>query len=307
MSLIQNDNDISSRDPKVRKKIALKIKQNLEIALNDQPIEEITKLISNLTTEIYQCINSTDIYERLGGLTIIDSVLDVLRDDTATLVRFAIYHRLAINAVSTAGSEELIELSCQLLGHFGKIGGSQIADFLEKEVDNALDWLTNDHQSNRHLLALSMIKQLARNSPIIFYQKMQKFIDIIWFKLKSDKVVIRLAAYQALKEVLKILYQKESTEKTNWYQSLYNNITPYMSNEQINPEISKAKPEEIHGMLLIITGLVKAGDKFARDHFTEMMNFSLQCKDIKEKHIKSSVISIILNILNRISTYICKI
>lgn len=311
MSSILNDSDLVSRDPKVRKKAAYKVRLNLEIALKDQPVEELTKLFTNLTTEIFHYINSTDIYDRLGGLTIIDSILDILRNDVQTLVRFALYNRLAINAVSTASSDELIEMSCQLLGHFGKIDGSQIADFLEKEVDCALDWLNNEHQSNRHLLALTMIKQLAQNSPIIFYQKMQKFIDNIWLKLKSDKYHIRQAAYEALKEVLKLLYQKESSDKNNWYEKLYNNISDYISNEvMISSEISKVNPEEIHGMLLIITGLVKAGDKFARERCNEMMKFTLECKDIKDKYIRNSVISIILLLLlfsilfNRISTYL---
>lgn len=81
MSSILNDSDLVSRDPKVRKKAAYKVRLNLEIALKDQPVEELTKLFTNLTTEIFHYINSTDIYDRLGGLTIIDSILDILRND----------------------------------------------------------------------------------------------------------------------------------------------------------------------------------------------------------------------------------
>lgn len=174
-------------------------------------------------------------------------------------------------------------------------------------MDCALEWLNNEHQSNRHLLALTMIKQLARNSPIIFYQKMDKFIDNIWLKLKSDKYHIRIAAYRALKESLKLLYQKESSDKMRWYEKLYSNISEYISNNNGNNgngvmtmnsnnnninELSKVNGDEVHGMLLIIMSLIKAGDKFARDHCSEMMKFTLECKDIKDKYIRSSVISI---------------
>lgn len=72
-----------------------------------------------------------------------------------------------------------------------------IAECVEFEVKRSLEWLQERerYEPRRHAAVL-VLKELAQNSPTLFYVHVSSFVDLIWVALRDPKVsncILRVA------------------------------------------------------------------------------------------------------------------
>jgi FKBP12-rapamycin complex-associated protein len=65
---------------------------------------------------------------------------------------------------------ECIALAAKTLGHLAKAGGALRADFVDKEVRRALEWIKGERIESSRFAAVLVLKELAENAPTLFYQ-----------------------------------------------------------------------------------------------------------------------------------------
>ena len=76
---------------------------------------------------------------------------------------------------------------------------------MEFEVKRALEWLSSDrHESRRHAAVL-VLRELAKNSPTLFYAYVPQVLELIWTALRDPKVTIRESAAECLSSCLEII------------------------------------------------------------------------------------------------------
>lgn len=183
--------------------------------------------------------------EKMGGIMLIQELIDCTSANTENkIIKFA-------NTLSAALKNNtdfvLILMIAGALGHMAKYNSVAHLDYIENELNRALEWLkmdtikdNNKDHPHRRLAACAILQQLADNAPTIFFVKISEFFDIIWGPLRDPKDAIRLAAAKALSSCLAVL--KQRTYHLQWYFNIY---------EQIHEGFRKATPESIHGSLLV--------------------------------------------------------
>ena len=76
------------------------------------------------------------------------------------------------------------------------------------------------HEARRHASVL-ILRDMAHNAPTLFYPYVSQFFENIWVALRDAKVVIREGAADALRACLELISQRESQQRPQWYQNIY--------------------------------------------------------------------------------------
>ena len=175
----------------------------------------------------------------------------------------------------------LIVLVAEALGHMARCSPVAHVDFVESELNRALEWLRVDVSRDlphRRLAACAILQQLADNAPTIFFARTSEFFDIIWGPLRDAKEPIRLAAAKALSACLAVL--KQRTYHLQWYFNIY---------EQIHEGFRRNTPESIHGSLLVTREVLLHTGDFMIPRFKEICTAIMKLKEHRSKTIRSAV------------------
>lgn len=103
-----------------------------------------------------------------------------------------------------------------LTGYYLWIGSLIIASFPKIHLIYPYALLGERNELRRHAAVL-IIRELAINVPTLVYAYVSDILDLIWAALRDFKVDIRLAAADALSQVLEIIYKRETTKRQEWY------------------------------------------------------------------------------------------
>jgi FKBP12-rapamycin complex-associated protein len=135
--------DLRDRDEKVRKKAARDLRVYVEGEAREISSESFTKVMNDLNRRIFDLVNSSDVHCKMGGISIIDELIDVTYEENDTKIfRFANYLRMVFQQstkVATAADERLLQMASKALGHLARAGGTLTADIVEFEVGSSLD------------------------------------------------------------------------------------------------------------------------------------------------------------------------
>ena len=101
----------------------------------------------------------------------------------------------------------LIESIAEAFGHMARNSPVSHVDFVECELNRALEWLRGE-QPHRRLAACAVLQQLAENAPTIFFARTKEFFDLVWGPLWDSREKIRLCAAKALSACLAVLRQR---------------------------------------------------------------------------------------------------
>ena len=94
-----------------------------------------TKFSNEINKRIFELIQSPESNDKIGGITAIDSLIDVTDEEKIT--RFANYLRIVL-----PGTDPVITLlASKALGRLALPGSSLTSEFVEFEVKRALEWL----------------------------------------------------------------------------------------------------------------------------------------------------------------------
>ena len=196
--LIEN---LKSRNDKVRLKAAKGLRAFVEAEAREMSGESLSKLMHEINRRISELINSTDMYEKLGGIEAVDQLIDVECEDKAMLVtRFANFLRMIL----PSNEQQIMVKAARALGHLARSEGTLTADVVEFEVKRVLEWLHGERIESRMHAAVLVLTELATNAPTLFYVHVSSFLDHIWKALYDQRSPIREGAVNALRACLKV-------------------------------------------------------------------------------------------------------
>ena len=280
---------LKSRDEEKRMKAAIELKQVVEVASRTLSSETYLKLMNGLTPKLFALVQSSESHEQLGGISAMDQLIDVTSDDDeAKIIRFSNYLRNFF--LKAATSKLALERASKALGHLVRAGGTLTVDFVDFEVNRALEWLQGErkndhHQEHRRLSACLIIKEIATNAPTLFYVYVPRFFDSIWVAIKDIKVEIRISATEALQAVLILIVTRQARHRVQWYCIIY---------EQVQKGFSANQVESIHGSLMVIGELLQhTGADFMVPRFKEVCGTVLKYKDSRDRLVKRTVSSLL--------------
>ena len=102
-------------------------------------------------------------------------------------------------------------------------------------------FISGDRHELRRYAAALVLRELAQNAPTLIYTYVSVILDNIWVGLRDQKIIIRDASAETLSACLKIVYERESTARTQWYTKIY---------EEASKNLKSNNADQIHGALL---------------------------------------------------------
>lgn len=246
------------------------------------PTDKFQEIYSSVNYRISQLVvQSNDTNEKIGGILAIEQLIGFDGDDAAQkTTRFSSYLRAALRS----NDNTVLLFAARALGHLAVPGGALTAELVEAEVQSALEWLQTDRQETRRFAAALVIRELARNSPTLFYAFVPQVFDCIWVALRDPKVLIRETAAEAAGACFEIITARDSLVRKQRFSRVY---------EEAQMNFKSPNQDHIHGALLVVKELLLRGGMFMRDHYREVCEITLRLKDHKEPRIRAQVVIVI--------------
>lgn len=226
-------------------------------------------------------VASNDVSEKIGGILAVEALIRFDGDDaaqkTARLLGF-------LRAGLRSNDNNVLHYASQALGHLAVPGGALTAELVESEVKSALEWLQSERQESRRFAAVLCVKELAKNSPTLFYAFVPQILDCIWVALRDPKVLIRENAAEAVGYCFEIISARDSTLRQQWFMRMYDETIQGFKNPSL---------EYIHGSLLTMKQLLEKGGMFMHEHYKTACDISLRLKDHREPRIRGEIVDLI--------------
>lgn len=116
----------------------------------------------------------------------------------------------------------ILEQIADAFGHMARYSLVLHLDCIERELNNAFDWLRSSTAIHQRFASCAILKVLAENAPTLLFARIKDFFDLIWDPLWDSKDRIRFAASKALSSCLSALVHR--TYHLEWYCWIYEQI-----------------------------------------------------------------------------------
>ncbi|CAG8540856.1 14593_t:CDS:10, partial [Acaulospora colombiana] len=200
--------------------------------------------------------------------------------ETTTLSRFTNYLKRVLPSADT----QVMDLASKALGKLAAPSGAVTAIFVQREVNTALEHLQGDRQELRRYSATLVLRELAQNAPTLVYGHVPAILDSIWVGLRDQKQIIRESSAGTLSACLKIIDERESPLRIQWYTKIY---------EEAVKGLKQGSADQIHGSLLVYRELLNHARAFMHERYKVVCETVLRYKDHRDSLIRRTVISLI--------------
>ena len=225
-------------------------------------------------------MNGNTANEKIGGILAIRELISCTSAAAeAKVTKFAKALSAALNATTDF---PLIELIADTFGLMARSSPISDVEYLEGELNRSLGWLKAKGAPYRRFAACTLLRQLAKNAPTIFFARVNEFFDLIWAPLWDPKEVIRVSAGQALSACLAVLQQR--TYHLQWYCYLY---------DQFQEGFKIGTEEHVHGSLLVVNEALQHTGDFMIPRFKEVCRSIMALKDHKSRLVRAHIISLL--------------
>ena len=226
-------------------------------------------------------VTSQDSYEKIGGIFVIEQLLDFAGDDaTQKITRLSGYLRAALRS----NDGDVLIFAARALGRIAVPGGPLTAELVDSEVKTAIEWLTIERQEPRRFAAALVIRELAKSSPTLIFTYVPQILECIWSALRDPKILIRETAAEAVSICFDILLPRDARTRMQWFGSMWNECLVGFKTGNADYQ---------HGSLLVVKELLLRGGMFMQDHYRDACEICLQLKAHKEPKVRGEVVSII--------------
>ncbi|XP_078489638.1 serine/threonine-protein kinase mTOR-like [Ciona intestinalis] len=244
---------LKSRNEDTRLSIATALQHYINTEVQELSGEQNIEFMSELNSNIYDMLSSSDIHEKKGGLLGIVSQIDVDGSD-GQLLKF---YNLLRNLLPSPDIG-VMEIAAQVMGRMAASSGYR-TEHIEFQVQRSVEWLGTEKNDLRRHAAVLVLREMAVSSSTIFYQQIQSFFDGIFNVIHDSKQSIRECAIEALRAALSLVVQRETKDskyRPAWYEACYDEAT------SICDPVTFEKPsiirdDRVHSSLLILIELLR--------------------------------------------------
>jgi len=273
---------LTDRDTALQQGAAKEIRAHVEAAARELSLVRFANFENELYASIFlNIISGETVTEKFGGILAIRELIDCT--SAAAEQKVITFANTLSSALKANTDYALIELVAVALGDMARNSPVAQVDYVESELNQALDWL-RDVQSHGHrrFAACAVLQQLAENAPTVFFVRTKEFFDLIWKPLRDPKEQIRMAAGAALSACLAVLRQR--TYHLQWYCNIY---------EQIHEGFRKSVAESVHGSLLVVEEMLKHTGNFMVPRFKEICKAIIALKEHRSKVVRCALLSLL--------------
>ncbi|KAI8620292.1 armadillo-type protein [Chytriomyces sp. MP71] len=271
-----------TRSDAERRALAKDIRDHVAAYAREVSGEPFSKFMQqDVNKRIFELIHSQDVFHKMAGIMIIDSLIDFQGEENTTkITRFANYLRIVL-----PGSDPQISiLASKALGRLAQPGGTLTAEFVEFEVKRALEWLQGERNESRRYAAVLVLKELALSSPTLIFSYVPQILELVWTALRDPKVIIRESGAEVLRACLQLMQQRESHLRRQWYKKIYD--------EAERGVFKSLNPDSLHGCLLVYRELLGHTGKYMDSKYSETSDSIVRLKDHTNPLIRRTVIEL---------------
>ena len=248
--------------------------------------EQFQTFYNQVNQRTMALIQSTDPCDKMGGVYILDALVDFEGIDLALKYsRFQQY----IGFILRGKEKDPMHAAAIVLGKLCKPGGSLISELVDAEVQTALEWLQSDRVEERRYSAVLVLRELARNAPTLMYSYVGFVFDQIWIGLRDPRLLIRETSSETVSACFKIIRERDQQMKQEWMNKMFKDAIDGL---QINTV------ESVHASLLVLKELLEQGGMYMQDHYQEACEIVFRHKDTKSEPIRKTVVALIPDLAN---------
>ncbi|KAG8859069.1 phosphatidylinositol kinase- protein kinase tor1 [Tulasnella sp. 330] len=252
--------------------------------------DTVAKLWNDLINPvIYDLIHRNFAHERLGGLILIDSLIQhagQYRDSDSLNLQgnsFRLYN-YAKSLIPSRDVGVMIAAS-NTMGRIVEAGDASFGDhFVDYEVAKALAWVEGHEELEKYAGVLTL-RVLARYCSTHLSSYVHIILDKIWITLRDLKPSIRETSAEVLAMCLDILKKSERSE-----------ASARVHSKLLREAMAGAKQSDVatlEGSLLAVQELFSQGGMYMKPHFAEVGDTLLQFKNHKEAQVRKSTMALI--------------
>ena len=242
--------------------------------------DAFNKAFNEVNGRCFALVNSSDIQDKLAGVTAIDRIVDVLGNDMSRALRLA----ASVQRAFPCPDPLVMTLAAKVFARLAAQGGSMMSTQVDVQVRSCIEWLQGERIEQRRYAAVLVLREVIRLAPALIYDHIPDLLDNLWTALRDPKVAIREAAADALGGCLSIASVREGQLALD---------ANTMVLEQAQRGFSLNSPEAIHGSLLGYKELFVHGKWFMHDRYNDVCDHVLYFKDHRDSLVRRAVIELI--------------
>ncbi|BGP55274.1 hypothetical protein JCM8202_000651 [Rhodotorula sphaerocarpa] len=272
--------DMRSKSDEIRSRAAHELSNYVLASSRTLSAESFNKAYSEIHARCFALVNSSDLQDKLAGITAIDKLVDVLGNDMSRAIRLA----ASVQRAFPCPDPLVMTMAAKVFARLAAQGGSQMAEHVDIQVKSCIEWLQGERIEARRYAAVLVLRELTRSAPALIYDNVPDLLDNLWTALRDPKVAIREAAAGALAGCLLIVTQRDGQYRSEMFGMVY---------DQAQRGLRLHTPEAIHGSLLGYKELFLEGKMFMNDRYTEVCDQILSFKDHRDPLVRRAVVELI--------------
>ncbi|GAA5903699.1 hypothetical protein JCM6882_003390 [Rhodosporidiobolus microsporus] len=272
--------DMRSKSDDVRLRASTELSNYVLASSRTLSAEAFNKVYGEIHARCFALVNSSDLQDKLAGITAIDKLVDVLGNDMSRAIRLA----ASVQRAFPCPDPLVMTLAAKVFARLAAQGGSQMGEHVDIQVKSCIEWLQGERIEARRYAAVLVLRELTRSAPGMVYENVPDLLDNLWTALRDPKVAIREAAAGALAGCLLIVSQRDGQYRQDMFSMVY---------DQAQGGFKLNTPEAIHGSLLGYKELFLEGKMFMSDRFHSVCDQILSFKDHRDPLVRRAVVELI--------------
>ncbi|KAK0707622.1 phosphatidylinositol 3-kinase-like protein [Lasiosphaeris hirsuta] len=269
-----------------RKRAARQIRDLVNIAKQEMGAEQFQSFFNAVNQRTMALIQGADTYDRMGGVYILDALVDF--DGIEPALKYSRFQQY-IGTILRGRDLNPMQPAAVVLGKLCKPGGSLISELVDAEVQTALEWLQSDRVEERRYSAVLVLRELARNAPTLMYSYVGFVFDQIWIGLRDQRHLIRATSSETVSACFKIIRERDQEMKQEWMDKMRSEAIKGLKINTV---------ESIHASLLVLKELLEQGGMYMQDHYQEACDIVFRHKDARDPAIRKTVVLLIPDLAN---------
>jgi FKBP12-rapamycin complex-associated protein len=248
--------------------------------------EQFQRFFDMVNQRTMGLIQGTDTYDRMGGVYILDALVDF--DGIEPALKYSRFQQY-IGTILRGKDLNPMQPAAVVLGKLCKPGGSLISELVDAEVQTALEWMQSDRVEERRYSAVLVLRELARNAPTLMYPYVGFVFDHIWIGLRDTRHLIRATSSETVSACFKIIRERDQEMKQEWMDKMFTEAVRGLKNNTV---------EYIHASLLVLKELLEQGGMYMQSHYQDACEIVFRHKDARDPAIRKTVVLLIPDLAN---------